>query len=52
MAREYNVMFLETSAKNGLNVNIAFTSIARYYYIEIKKQPFAKKCTLRIKGNF
>ncbi|XKL59399.1 hypothetical protein PGB90_000415 [Kerria lacca] len=29
LAREYNVAFMETSAKTGLNVDLAFTAIAR-----------------------
>lgn len=29
LAREYNVAFMETSAKTGLNVELAFTAIAR-----------------------
>ncbi|XP_059480916.1 ras-related protein Rab-37-like isoform X1 [Neocloeon triangulifer] len=29
LAREYNVIFLETSAKSGLNVDLAFTAVAR-----------------------
>jgi hypothetical protein len=39
LAREYNVMFLETSAKNGLNVNVAFNSIARYI-LKFRFNPF------------
>lgn len=30
LAREYNVAFMETSAKTGLNVELAFLAIARY----------------------
>lgn len=30
LAQEYNVAFMETSAKTGLNVDLAFTAIARY----------------------
>lgn len=30
LAREYNVAFMETSAKTGLNVDLAFTAIARW----------------------
>lgn len=30
LAREYNVAFLETSAKSGLNVEVAFMAVARY----------------------
>lgn len=29
LAREYNVAFMETSAKTGLNVELAFLAIAR-----------------------
>lgn len=29
LAREYNVTFMETSAKNGLNVELAFLAVAR-----------------------
>lgn len=29
LAREYNVAFMETSAKTGLNVDIAFLAVAR-----------------------
>lgn len=29
LAREYNVAFLETSAKSGLNVDVAFLAVAR-----------------------
>ncbi|KAF4525601.1 hypothetical protein B566_EDAN015539 [Ephemera danica] len=29
LAREYNVIFLETSAKTGLNVELAFSAVAR-----------------------
>lgn len=29
LAREYNVGFLETSAKTGLNVDLAFLAVAR-----------------------
>ena len=29
LAREYNVAFAETSAKTGVNVDLAFTAIAR-----------------------
>ena len=30
LAAEFNVTFMETSAKTGVNVNLAFTAIARY----------------------
>lgn len=30
LAREYNVSFMETSAKTGLNVDLAFLAVARY----------------------
>lgn len=30
LAREYNVAFMETSAKTGLNVDLAFQAVARY----------------------
>lgn len=30
LAREYRVNFMETSAKTGLNVESAFTEVARY----------------------
>jgi len=30
LAKEYSVTFLETSAKSGLNVEIAFMAVARY----------------------
>lgn len=30
LAKEYNVAFMETSAKTGLNVELAFMAIARY----------------------
>lgn len=33
LAREYNVPFMETSAKSGLNVELAFSAVARYIYI-------------------
>lgn len=29
LAREYNVAFMETSAKSGLNVELAFLAVAR-----------------------
>lgn len=29
LARDHNVAFLETSAKSGLNVDLAFTAVAR-----------------------
>lgn len=29
LAREYNVSFMETSAKTGLNVDLAFLAVAR-----------------------
>jgi hypothetical protein len=29
LAREYNVAFMETSAKTGLNVELAFMAVAR-----------------------
>lgn len=29
LAREYNVTFMETSAKTGLNVELAFMAVAR-----------------------
>lgn len=29
LAREYNVAFMETSAKTGLNVELAFLAVAR-----------------------
>ncbi|MEM8743491.1 MAG: hypothetical protein AAGF14_02525 [Pseudomonadota bacterium] len=29
LAREFSVVFMETSAKTGLNVDLAFTAIAR-----------------------
>lgn len=29
LAREYNVTFLETSAKTGMNVDLAFVAVAR-----------------------
>ena len=31
LAREFNVAFMETSAKTGLNVDLAFKAVARYY---------------------
>lgn len=30
LAREYQVTFMETSAKTGLNVDLAFLAVARY----------------------
>lgn len=36
LAKEYNVAFMETSAKTGLNVDLAFTAIARYDIIAIQ----------------
>jgi hypothetical protein len=30
LAREYNVAFMETSAKTGLNVELTFMAVARY----------------------
>lgn len=30
LAREYNVTFMETSAKSGQNVDLAFLAVARY----------------------
>lgn len=35
LAKEYSVTFMETSAKSGFNVEIAFMAVARYYYIII-----------------
>lgn len=32
LAREYNVAFLETSAKSGLNVEVAFMAVARFVF--------------------
>lgn len=32
LAREYNVAFMETSAKTGLNVDLTFLAIARYIF--------------------
>ena len=29
LAREYNVAFMETSAKTGVNVEVAFMAVAR-----------------------
>lgn len=31
LAREYNVAFMETSAKSGQNVELAFLAVARYF---------------------
>lgn len=31
LAKEYSVTFMETSAKSGFNVEIAFMTVARYY---------------------
>lgn len=36
LAKEYLVTFMETSAKSGFNVEIAFMTIARYLYKFIK----------------
>lgn len=33
LAREYNVAFMETSAKTGLNVDLAFMAVARYMFM-------------------
>lgn len=30
LAKEYSVTFMETSAKSGFNVEIAFMAVARY----------------------
>lgn len=30
LAKEYNVPFMETSAKTGLNVEVAFIGVARW----------------------
>lgn len=32
LAREHNVPFMETSAKTGLNVELAFQTVARWVY--------------------
>ena len=32
LAQEYKVPFMETSAKTGLNVELAFLAVARYFY--------------------
>lgn len=41
LAKEYSVIFMETSAKSGFNVEIAFMAVARYlyfmYYMIIEK---------------
>jgi hypothetical protein len=34
LAKEYSVTFMETSAKSGLNVEIAFMAVARYDYLK------------------
>lgn len=31
LAQEYKVPFMETSAKTGLNVELAFLAVARYW---------------------
>lgn len=31
LAQEYKVPFMETSAKTGLNVELAFLAVARYF---------------------
>lgn len=33
LAQEYKVPFMETSAKTGLNVELAFLAVARYFWI-------------------
>lgn len=35
LAKEYSVTFMETSAKSGLNVEIAFMAVARYCFIRL-----------------
>lgn len=37
LAKEYSVNFMETSAKSGFNVEIAFMAVARYrnFYAEV-----------------
>lgn len=35
LAREYNVAFMETSAKSGLNVELAFSAVARYAVVVV-----------------
>lgn len=35
LAKEYSVTFMETSAKSGFNVEIAFMAVARYINIII-----------------
>lgn len=35
LAKEYSVTFMETSAKSGFNVEIAFMAVARYIHQEI-----------------
>ena len=32
LAQEYKVPFMETSAKTGLNVELAFLAVARYFH--------------------
>lgn len=37
LAKEYKVPFMETSAKTGLNVELAFLAVARYGRIKVLK---------------
>ncbi|CAB3374957.1 Hypothetical predicted protein [Cloeon dipterum] len=43
LAREYNVIFLETSAKSGLNVDLAFTAVARGLLARSTSSPESRK---------
>lgn len=47
LAREYNVPFMETSAKSGLNVELAFSAVARYVtslYMLLQLKVAARQC--------
>uniref|UniRef100_UPI00358FBD64 ras-related protein Rab-37-like isoform X2 n=1 Tax=Myxine glutinosa TaxID=7769 RepID=UPI00358FBD64 len=39
LAKEYGIPFMETSAKTGLNVELAFTAIAKELKHRVEKQP-------------
>ena len=45
LAKEYNVPFMETSAKSGLNVNDGFLKMAKAIYDKQKSGPRKTKST-------